>query len=62
MYFISLVIHNHKSGKSPETSPTGPIPLSVSERDIQDVPADLDLSQLNEKIGDGFCGKRGSLR
>jgi hypothetical protein len=57
MYFISLVMDGHKSGTSPETSPTGPlIPFSVSGRDIQNVPADLDLSQLNEKVGDGFCG------
>ena len=57
MYFVSLVIDGHKSGNSPETSPTGPlIPLSVSGRDIKDVPSDLDLSQLNEKVGDGFCG------
>ncbi|KAJ2993103.1 hypothetical protein HDV02_002644 [Globomyces sp. JEL0801] len=57
MYFVSLVIDNHKSGKSPETSPTDTlIPLSVRGRDIQGVPADLDLSQLNEKVGDGFCG------
>jgi hypothetical protein len=56
MYFVSLVMDGHKSGKSPETSPTGPLPLSVSGRDIQDVPADLDLSQLHEKVGDGFCG------
>ena len=57
MYFVSLVIENHKSGKSLKTSPTGAlIPLSVRGRDIRDVPADLDLSQIDETVGDGFCG------
>ncbi len=59
-YFISLVNEGHKSGKSPDTSPFGAsfpqIPFSGSRRDIYDIPVDLDLSQLNEKVGEGFCG------
>ena len=60
MYFVSLVIGGHKSGKSPETSPIGvpfpQIPFTLSRSDVGDIPDDLDLSQLNEKVGDGFCG------
>jgi hypothetical protein len=56
MYFISLVIAGHKSGKSPETSPTGVSFPIVPVGRVPDVPDDLDLSQLHEKVGDGFCG------
>jgi hypothetical protein len=52
-------MEGHKSGKSPETSPTVvsfPIVPFVKGRNVPDVPADLNLSQLNELIGNGFCG------
>ncbi len=60
-YFISLISDGHRSGKSPDTSPaTGQLPQTHVNRgsgsDVPEVPEDLELSQLNEKIGDGFCG------
>jgi hypothetical protein len=60
MYFVSLVIGGHKSGKSPETSPIGwsfpQIPSTLSQSDVGNIPDDLDLSQLNEIVGYGVCG------
>lgn len=57
-YFISLVSDGHQSGKSPDTSPaTGQLPQThVNRGSVGDVPEELDLSQLNEKVGGGFCG------
>jgi hypothetical protein len=60
-HFISLVTHGrHHSGKSPATSPaTGQLPQassSIYPANIDKLPSDLDLSQLNERVGSGACG------